>query len=86
MLFIRERYGTTREGGRTREGQHDERVGEKVQTIKTKMTETTMTETTTTTMTVTVTMTMNDEDNDANRGGNSTTSRSERGATREVLT
>ena len=39
----REMDGTTRVGGGTREGQHDERVGEKVQTTKTTMTEMTMT-------------------------------------------
>ena len=52
----------TREGGTTREGQHDERVGEKAQT-----TETTMTETKMTTKTVTMTATMNDDDDDGNK-------------------
>ena len=58
--------GITREGGGTREGQHDERVSEKVQTTEMTMTETTMTETTTTTKTVTMTMAMNDDDDDIN--------------------
>ena len=55
-----------REGGATREGQHDERVGEKVQTTETTMTETTMIETMTTTKMVTMTTTMNDDNNDVN--------------------
>ena len=57
-----ERDGATRERGATREGQHDERFGEKAQT-----TETTMTETTMTTKTVTMTMTMNDDDDVGNK-------------------
>ena len=54
------------ERGATREGQHDERVGEKAQTMETTMTKKTMTETTTTTKTVTMTTTMNDFDDDIN--------------------
>ena len=74
--------GATREGGAIREGKHDERVGEKVQTMETTMTE--MTETETTTKTVTMTLTINDDDDDSS--GNSKTSQRERGATREALT
>ena len=51
----------------TRDGQHDERVGEKAQTPETTMTKTTMTEKTTTTKTVTMTTTMNDDDNEVNK-------------------
>ena len=50
----------TREGGRTREGHHDERVGEKAQ-----MTEKAMTETGDRRR-LRMTTTMNDEDNDVN--------------------
>ena len=44
--------GATREGGATRDGQHDERVNEKAQTTETTMKKTTMTETTMTSKTV----------------------------------
>ena len=47
-------------------GQHDERVGEKVQTTETTMTETTMTETVTTTKMVTLKFTVNDDNDEVN--------------------
>ena len=50
-----------REGGMTREGQHDERVSEKAQRTETTVTETTRTETETTTKKVTMATTMNDD-------------------------
>jgi len=62
-----ERDGATREEGATRDGQHDERVHEKAQTMETTMTKTTMMETTMTTKTVTMMKTMNDDNDDVNK-------------------